>query len=416
MKGIIRLPLAAAAIAIAFASASADNPTPPDNAVRGIERILTALRSAQCYNDTVRFTVGMPQLSDDVVYEVALRQIPAPDDKLLPCSYVIDWQLTGRDEPSRGFSAYFSGNHYRYSSRRLQEYHYEADSMAFRPREIGGLKGDGVQRTAQFASLLPTLLADEIENLAKDPSCTMTLNADTIIGGISRTALRAVRHIEGQERTASEAEMIFDSSTLLPVRLHYENSPGTVSEQTVDADYLTATVGDPAGCPALTEEQLIATYPDVFANYRRSNFRVESLPGNPMPEFALPTLTGERYSRLATDRFASPTLIVVLDPEGGFTGQFIDAVRQGVAQLPFAADIIWAFTGNHADTIESLTGPARLGETTLISARGLARDCGAATLPAALICRKDGRVADIIVGFNNNLAADVIQKTTVAGQ
>ncbi len=102
----------------------------------------------------------MPQLSDDVVYEVALRQIPAPDDKLLPCSYVIDWQLTGRDEPSRGFSAYFSGNHYRYSSRRLQEYHYEADSMAFRPREIGGLKGDGVQRTAQFASccrhFLPT--------------------------------------------------------------------------------------------------------------------------------------------------------------------------------------------------------------------------------------------------------------------
>ncbi len=43
--------------------------------------------------------------------------------------------------------------------------------------------------------------------------------------GISRTALRAVRHLEGQERTASEAGMIFDSSTLLPVRLHYENSP-----------------------------------------------------------------------------------------------------------------------------------------------------------------------------------------------
>lgn len=416
MKGIIRLPLAAAATALAFASASADNPTPPDNNVRGIERIVTALRSAQCYNDTVRFTVGMPQLADDVVYDVALRQIPAESDPLLPCSYIIDWQLTGRDEPSRGFSAYFAGNHYRYSARRLQEYHYEADSMAFRPREIGGLKGEGVQRTAQFATLLPALLADEIKSMAKDPSCSIALNSDTIIGGVGRTALRIVRRLDGQQQTASEAEMIFDSSTLLPIRLHYENSPGTVSEQTVDADYRRATVGDAADCPALTEEQLIAIYPDIFASCRRSNFRVENLPGNPMPEFALPTLTGERYSRLATDRFAAPTLIAVLDPEGGFTGQFIDAIRQGVAQLPFAADIIWAFTGNHIDTIEALTGPSRLGETTLISARGLARDCGAATLPAAIICGKDGRVADIIVGYNNNLAADVIQKTTVAGQ
>ena len=110
--------------------------------------------------------------------------------------------------------------------------------------------------------------------------------------------------------------------------------PGTVSEQTVDADYLTATVGDPAGCPALTEEQLIATYPDVFANYRRSNFRVESLPGNPMPEFALPTLIGERYSRLATDRFASPTLIVVLDPEGASPGSLsTPCARGGTASL-----------------------------------------------------------------------------------
>ncbi len=71
---------------------------------------------------------------------------------------------------------------------------------------------------------------------------------------------------------------------------------------------------------------------------------MESLPGNPMPEFALPTLTGERYSRLATDRFASPTLIVVLDPEGASPGSLSTPCARGVAQLPFAADIIWAFT------------------------------------------------------------------------
>lgn len=414
MKGISRLPLAAAVTAIAVATATAGNPAPPDCKVRGIERIAAALRSARCYSDTVRFTVGMPQLAEDVVYRVALTQLPADADPLLPCSYLIDWQLTGRDEPVSGFSAYFDGHHYRYSARKLQEYHYTTDSMAFRPQEIGQLKGEGVQRTAQFASLLPALLADDIERMAADTAYTVSYRPDTIAGGVSRTALRIVRSLDGGQSTASDAEMIFDSATLMPVSLHFENSPGTVSEQTVDAVYSRAsTSGD---CPALTEERLMEIYPDIFASYRRSNFRVESLPGQPMPEFALPTLTGERHSRLATDGFASPTVIALLDPEGGFTAQFIEGVRQGVAQLPFAADIIWAFTGNHIDTIEALTGPSRPGETTLISARGLARDCGAATLPVALICSKDGKVADIIVGYNNNLAADVIQKTTIAGQ
>lgn len=414
MKGISRSPLAAAAAAIAIATANAGNNVPPDNTIRGIEPIVKALRAAGGYSDTVRFTVGMPQLSDDVVYTVALSQQPADGDPLLPCSYLIDWELTGRDEPVRGFSAYFWGNHYRYSARKLQEYHYSTDSMAFRPREIGQLKGEGVQRTAQFASLLPALLADEIERQASDTAYSVSLRPDTLVGGVRRTGLRIVRRLEGDQRTASEAEMIFDRATLLPVSLHYENSPGTVSEQTVDAVYGGATLS--ADTAPLTEDRLIALYPDIFASYRRSNFRVESLPGQPMPGFSLPTLTGERYSRRASDRFAAPTVIAILDPDGGFTQAFIEGVRQGVAQLPFAAEIIWAFTGSHGDTIEGHTGPSRMGETTLISARGLARDCGAATLPVAVICGKDGTVADIIVGFNNNLAADVIQKTTIAGQ
>ena len=242
MKGISRAPLAAAAAAIAIATANAGNNVPPDNIIRGIEPIVTALRAAGSYNDTVRFTVGMPQLSDDVVYTVALSQQPSYADPLLPCSYLIDWELTGRDEPVRGFSAYFDGNHYRYSARKLQEYHYSTDSMAFRPREIGQLKGEGVHRTAQFASLLPALIADEIERQASDTACIVSLRPDTIVGGIRRVGLRIVRLLEGDQRTASEAEMIFDRATLLPVSLHYENSPGTVSEQTVDAVYGGATV------------------------------------------------------------------------------------------------------------------------------------------------------------------------------
>ena len=99
-----------------------------------------------------------------------------------------------------------------------------------------------------------------------------------------------------------------------------------------------------------------------------------------------------------------------MDPSTGFCADFMEAVREAVDELPFGADVIWAFTDTNIDRIEQLAGSSREGEHMLMSAKGLARDCGASSLPALIIVRQDGIVASVIVGFNNNLRSDVIQK------
>ncbi|MCM1071743.1 MAG: hypothetical protein NC391_08920, partial [Alistipes timonensis] len=61
------------------------------------------------------------------------------------------------------------------------------------------------------------------------------------------------------------------------------------------------------------------------------------------------------------------------------------------------------------DRVGELVGEARAGETVLLSARSLARDCGATSFPAIIVADERGRVANVILGFNNSLATDVIQ-------
>lgn len=361
---------------------------------------------------TARFTVTMPQLPDDVVYRLSfITEEPAAADSIAPCNYLIDWR---GDEHNRGdgFTAYFRGNHYRYSGgNKIQEFHMELDTIPFMPSASARHINKGVQRTARFVDILPPFIAEALEKAAADPSNnSITIHRDTLVGGKASTVVDIVTTVRGV--VAKESEYIFDAGTLTPRRITYENNPGSISEQTVSIDYdFTPSAGN--GEP-LSEQFLLARYPDEFATYRQSNFRIENLRGKPLPGFTLPTTTGERYWRQTGDALRTPTLLVLMESGQTFNRRTVDALREAVDMLPYPADIIWAFADTHTDTIEETVGyHIREGEHLLMSGRGLIRDCGAAMLPAILLVDSKGTVQDVIIGFNNDLAADVIQKMTL---
>lgn len=149
---------------------------------------------------------------------------------------------------------------------------------------------------------------------------------------------------------------------------------------------------------------------------RRSSFSLEKLVGQQLPGFNAPTPTGERYSRRTGDHFASPTVIAIIDPSVSFAPDAVAALRRAVSQAPVECGLIMAFTSTNADLIEEVAGTPAVGEAILQSARGVARDMGAAQLPAVLLVKKDSTVADVIVGYNKDLASDVIQKMALLNQ
>ena len=118
---------------------------------QGIADIARTLRDLPSYQAEATLSVTLPQTDTDVAYTLGLSSMSVPADTLAPASYLIDWSLPTPTGVSEGFTAYFDGNLYRYRDSRLQEYHTEWDSIPFRVTAPGG----GVQRSAQFASLLP---------------------------------------------------------------------------------------------------------------------------------------------------------------------------------------------------------------------------------------------------------------------
>ncbi len=368
--------------------------------------IISALENIECYQSKASFSVTMPQLNDDVVYDIDLTQISDKADTLLSCSYLIDWTMTSREDPVSGFAAYYDGNHYRYAGERLQEYHLKWDPMPFIAPAKGRKGFSGVQRTAQFANLLPATLAEELRHMSATDGYQITAHPDTLIDGQRRITLEAVMRLKGT--VAMEATYVFNKTDLMPVAAFLENNPGAVSEQTVTVRYSDTRLS--AKCVPITEESLMKRYPDVFENFRESNFRIENLPGSRLPGFALLTTTGERYMRRTADSFAVPTVVALLDASHGFTPEMIASLRSAIDALPFNADFIMAFVDKHVEMIEETVPEIRPGEHLLMGASPLARDCGAASLPAVIIADADGIVRNVIVGYNNDLASDVIQK------
>ena len=371
--------------------AAASSPTLPDIAARlgGHDRVAA----------DVRYEVYLPGSENPVVYNVLL-QADAKADSLSPCAYLTRWQAPVGDE---GFSAYFNGNYYSYDgSNRLLEYHADDDPVPFAP---AGKPASGVQRADRFARLLPVFIADDLRAIASDTTYTYSVSAaDNIITISGRQTIRGYDVKEFEYRLADNGATIVSSETV--------SSPGQMSEQIISISYSPAAPTTDAA--ELSEQKLVSMFPDAFEKYRRDNYSLESLRGAMLPEFAARTATGERYSHNRGDEFAAPTVIALLDYDVDATADVVNDLREAIASMPSACDLLLAFTGNDTDRIDELTGSARPGETVLVSARSLARDFGVADTPAIIFARRDGTVADIHVGRNNDLRDIVIQKATMA--
>lgn len=377
--------------------------------------IVTALSSAPCWKASVDYSVSMPQMLDDIIYKIDLESAAAPGDSLAPCSYLIDWRLDNEDSPSAhkstGFAAYDRGHHYRFATGRpLQEYHLDWDSVPFIPRLTGSSKAVSVQKSARFCELLPQMLAESFRSMMADPAFTFVVHSDTTVSGTKgRIVVDMQRQLSGSSDYAQEGEYVFDGRTLMPLRVTMENNPGTIGEQTVIATY-TPLDGT---CQPPTEEYLAQRYPEVFEQWRESNYRLENLPGHRLPEFSLPAVDGSRYSRAAADPMAAPTAILVFDPDDSFTAPAVAAVREAMNELPVAAEAIFAALASNPELVEEVVPGQLPGEHRLLSARGLARDCGVAATPSVIIVARDGTVADVIVGYSDSLRSDLVQKMSL---
>lgn len=376
---------------------------------QGIDDVISSLKSISRYDATVDYSVLM-SLQDDVDYNVRLQSWAAPADTLAPCDYLIDWTFKSEGGNSSGFSAYYDGNVYNFRGDRLLEYHYESDPGTFTTRGTGAATLPGVQMRSQFAELLPQFIARQLSEIKDNPDYSYTVHPDTLVNGVRSIAVDGTLGMSGH--TLKEFLYVFDRDGMMPRSVALENNPGALAEQSITATY--SYCGDAVVIERLNEEILRELYPEIFDRYRESNFAIENMPGQRLPGFALPTTTGERYSRRLGDSFRSPTLIVLLDPKASFSGRTVKAVRSAVDSLPFNADVIWAFTSNNVDDIEAVVSELRVGEHLLMSAWPLARDCGASSYPTVIICRSDGIVADVVLGYNNDMASVVIQKAALA--
>lgn len=369
---------------------------------QGIADIIKALRTAQSYTARATFTVTLPSRDDDVTYRLSLAGTPSPADTLSPCSYLLQWELDTPSGPSRGWSSYFNGNLYAYRDHRIREYHTSWDPSPFASAK--GSRTTGVQRTTQFVSLLPHYLADELTAMSADTLHTICPPQPASCDGTD--AIRIDTRMTVNSETVQEKSYWFDSATLLPLRIDTESNPGSITEQSISVRYTpTAT---PAEVPQ-TEETLISLFPEHFEKYRESNFSIENLRGTPLPTFALPTATGERYTHHRGEPFRAPTVIALLDPSTSFSPRIVNDLRTAIDSSPTAADIIWAVTGTDTDAAENTTPGLRPGEHLLINSSSLARDCGAASLPVILIADTSGTVRKVILGYTADLPTLVLQ-------
>ena len=380
-------------------------------AAQGIDDIIKSLKNVECYESTVKYQVLM-SLQADVSYTVKLNSMNAPGDSLAPCDYLINWSLATPDGESTGFSAYYDGNAYNFRGDRLMEYHYEWDSIPFRPRGRSAAALPGVQRSAQFTTLLPQFIAEELMTIVTSPEYTYSFHADTVVADRRCNAIEAVMTMGGE--VYKEITYAFDPVTSMPLYSEIENNPGALAEQTLISDYSYA--ADKAPCAEISEEGLREMYPDIFEKYRESNYAIENLPQQRLPAFSLPTTTGERYSRLLGDKFRTPTLIVIIDPASTFARATVNDIRKSIEALPYNADVIWAFVSTNTDIIDEIIPQPLMGEHILMNAKSLARDCGVSSYPVSIIVGTDGVVDDVILGYNNELTSVVIQKMALAAK
>lgn len=350
------------------------------------------------------YEVLLPAADDPIVYTVRIDAEPAAGDPLHHTDYLIDWTLHAPGGASHGFAAYRGGHHYRYRDNRIQEYHYEWDSIPFITAH------GGVQGNAQFADLTPRALAAQLRAMCADSTWTLRMHTDTLVSRRRADVILGTQNVAGYD--CRHITWILEPDTSLPRLIEVESNPASISEQTVTVRFRDI---DTAGrMPDVSEAGLIARYPDEFAECRESNFAIINMPGKPLPTFSCPTPTGERYTHHRGEPFAAPTVIWLLDPGTACTPQVIADTRAAIDTLPMTADVVWAFVSNDTDAIDSIIDRPRPGEAIVMSARSLARDTGVTAYPTALAVNAGGVVTDVILGSNKSLVQNVIHVLTSA--
>ncbi|MCM1224435.1 MAG: hypothetical protein NC548_59300 [Lachnospiraceae bacterium] len=373
----------------------------------GVAQFADRIDGIQNYISNAHFEVLLPQAQDPVTYELVLQSSPAEKpDTLAPCQYLITWVTESHGSELKGFSAYFDGNAYRLRNNKLQEYHYSQNPEPFSTSAMG-VKG-GVQQQAQFSEYLPQFIAQRLREMAEDTSYRYHFHPDTIVGGKRRIVVDGDKETMGY--ASSEFEYVFDHATGLPVSVSLVNSPGAISEQLVDVTY------SPSDSKPIemSEDALIANWPEEFELYRQDTFRSENLAGKPLPSYSCQYLDGQgRAEHMSGGKLDRPAIIAVVDPEVSTAGETIEEVRAAAEILPQSVDVVWAFSDNNAAAASELLGKIQPGETALISARSIVRNCGITLFPTIMLIGSDGIVADVIPGYNNQLGEIVIQKASL---
>lgn len=372
------------------------------NAARNIDlnTLASQLSEMSDFAGSATFDVLLPTSDEPVVYHMKMASTACHGDTLAPAAYLIDWRLDRAKTHSEGFSAYFDGNHYRYRDRRLQEYHVAEpdDAPSFAP---GGDESRGVQNQAQFCDLLPQYLGRTLASMDTDSTYKYAFHADTVISGQRTMAVDGVRSFGGVD--GLEFLYVFDSD-LLPLKAEMVSNPGQIGEQVISvvydySDEETLTV-------ATSEDELAERYPEAFGRYRERTFSLDNLPGRRLPDFTAPTLDSDRYVFTRDTELGAPTLIAILDADDPSAGAVIGLIRESAGK---SAGVIYAFVSNNISKVEPLVGEIRRGETALVNARGLARDCGVKETPVIIMCDSNGIVKDLHRGFNNELRDFVIK-------
>lgn len=356
---------------------------------------------------SVKYEVSLPQAQDDIVYNIDFTSDPA--DAASPTDmppYIIEWCLNLPDgsQAANGFVANFPDHHYRFRDHRLLEYHRSWDSIPFSTPD------GGVQANGQFVDLLPLSLSRQLQNIAADSTFTITPFSTPSAAGTPTRGLEARQRIDGQDCRILRLTV---DDLGRPLKLENDYNLGQISEQSVTATYTYPDTQANSLPAPHSEQELIARYPDVFEKYRESNYAVENLRGLPLPAFSEPTTTGERYTHHRGESFPVPTLIAVIDPSVASSSATITSLRKALAQAPRQIDLLLAFVSNNIDQIEAVAGPALAGEHHLLGARSLARSLGVNAYPTLVLAAPDGSVAEVFLGVNKDLPADVIQAASV---
>lgn len=370
---------------------------------QGAEQLGKSLLNTEEYVGKATFEALLPSAADPVVYEVEL-QSSVSEDSLAPCNYSITWTTESPSGTLTGFSAYFDGHHYRFRNSKLQEYHFADNETAFLPGGPG-TEAQGVQSRAQFADLLPQFLGAKMIEIATDSAYVYTYHPDTLVNRKRCIVVEGVKMSRGYE--TQRFTYVFDKATLMPVLVDQINSPGSISEQLV-----TVTYSPSEQAPIeLSEQGLMDRWPDAFERFRQSTFRVENLVGEALPTFSCPMAgAADRCTHHSGEPLAAPTIIVALDPSVSTTPETVKAVRGAVEQLPARTDVYWAFKTNKEEEAIGAIDSIGPDEKALLSANGLMRDTGITLFPTIIICSADGKVAEVICGFNNAIEEIVIQK------